>query len=82
MAKPLSHFSPVFANQRCASQERIATCSDVTRLTPHGWKRYLLAQVQAREQERLVQILAQPQWPVCRAASPSEIRPTAKSRWG
>lgn len=33
--------------------ERIATCSDVSRLTPHGWKRHLQASVQARELELL-----------------------------
>jgi hypothetical protein len=41
--------------------ERIATCSDVTQLTPHGWKQHLRNQVQAREQERFAQLLAAPQ---------------------
>jgi transposase len=40
--------------------ERIATCSDVHQLTPHGWKRHLQAQVQARELELLQGLTARP----------------------
>ena len=40
--------------------ERIATCSDVRQLTPHGWKRHLQASVQARELELLKGLAARP----------------------
>jgi transposase len=39
---------------------RIATCSDVGQLTPHGWKQHHQAHVQAREQELLAQLAARP----------------------
>lgn len=38
--------------------ERIATCSDVGRLTPHGWKEHFLPQVAARRDALLANLAA------------------------
>ena len=39
---------------------RIATESDVTKLTPHGWKRHLADQVKSRELELLARLAVRP----------------------
>jgi transposase len=40
--------------------ERIATCSDVRLLTPHGWKEHFLPQVEARRDGLLAALAARP----------------------
>ena len=37
---------------------RIATCSDVKQLTPHGWKEHFAAKVKARRYEILQRLVA------------------------
>ena len=37
---------------------RIATCSDVTRLTPHAWKQHFLAEVEQRRRDALKKLFA------------------------
>lgn len=40
--------------------QRISTCSDVSQLTPHGWKQHHEAQAKHHEQELLAQVVARP----------------------
>ena len=37
---------------------RIAKCSDVTKLTPHGWKQHFLPEVEQRRQSALKKLFA------------------------
>ena len=37
---------------------RIGTCSDVTKLTPHGWREHFLAEVDTRRRELLANVMA------------------------
>jgi transposase len=39
---------------------RIATCSDVTKLTPHGWKEHFLPEVERRRHDALQRLFATP----------------------
>ena len=37
---------------------RISTCSDVTKLTPHGWREHFLPEVEKRRHDALQKLLA------------------------
>jgi len=39
---------------------RIGACSDVTKLTPHGWKKHFLPEVEERRHEALQKLLGAP----------------------
>ncbi len=42
---------------RCGHEMRGSTCSDVTKLTPHGWKQHLMADVEAERERLLASVL-------------------------